>query len=126
MKRAALLGLIAYGLPTLALAAAPRTFGELATFLIDILNSTAAMLIAAGLVIYLYGISTNLFNVGGEGVSKMRSLIIWGIIVLFVMVSIWGILQILQNTIFGSNPYYGGASAGGSTNGFTTGGFKGY
>lgn len=35
----------------------------------------------------------------------MRSYLVWGIIIIFVMVSIWGILQLLQNTLFGNGGY---------------------
>jgi len=89
-------------LPTVAFAQAPRTFQELAADIVDIFNSTTAVLIVAGIVIYFYGVSTNILKFSDEGGEKVKAYFLWGIIILFVMVSIWGILQLLQRTLFGT------------------------
>ena len=98
-------------LPVVALAAAPRTFQELAFDLVDLLDAATAVLIVAGLVVYFYGISTNIMKFSEEGGEKLRAYFLWGIIVLFVMVSIWGIVRLLQDTLFGGSQF-GGASSG--------------
>jgi len=90
-------------LPAVASAEAARTFQELAVDIVDILDATTAVLIVAGIVVYFYGISTNILNFSDDGGEKVRTYFFWGIIVLFVMVSIWGILRLLQNTLFGGN-----------------------
>lgn len=89
--------------PAVAFAQAPRTFQELAADIVDILDATTAVLIVAGIVVYFYGISSNILNFSDDGGEKVRAYFFWGIIVLFVMVSIWGILRLLQNTLFGGN-----------------------
>lgn len=105
MKRSALLLPIVVVLtPAIALAA-PRTFSELAGLIVNILDGAAGLLVLAGIVVYFYGLSTNILKMKDEGGEKFRSYFIWGIIVIFIMVSIWGILRILQNTLFGSNAY---------------------
>jgi hypothetical protein len=96
--------------PTVALAA-PRTFGELANLLVLILNNATTVLIVLGIVLYFFGISTNILKFSEEGGEKLKQFFFWGIIVIFVMVSIWGILRLLQNTLFGANPYSGGGGA---------------
>lgn len=96
--------------PAVAFAAAPRTFLDLSNLIVLILDNTTAVLIVAGIVVYFYGISTNILNFSEDGGEKVRAYFFWGIIVLFVMVSIWGILRMLQSTLFG-----------GSANGPTTG-----
>ena len=93
--------------PAIALAA-PRTFGELANLLVLILDNATTVLIVLGIVVYFWGISTNILKFSEEGGETVKRYFFWGIIVLFVMVSIWGILRLLQNTLFGSNPYSGG------------------
>ena len=98
--------------PSFAFAAAPRTFQELASLVVLILDNATAVLIVAGIVIYFYGISTNILNFSDDGGEKVRAYFFWGIIVLFVMVSIWGILRLLQSTLFGSSAY--GPSSGSS------------
>jgi hypothetical protein len=49
---------------------------------------------------YFWGIATNIPHFGDEkGAEKRKSFFFWGLIILFVMVSIWGIIQLLQNTL---------------------------
>src|SRR3989344_5171339 len=104
MKLARILpAIVALALPLVASAEAARTFQELAVDIVEILDATTAVLIVAGIVVYFYGISTNILNFSDDAGEKVRTYFFWGIIVLFVMVSIWGILRLLQNTIFGGN-----------------------
>ena len=95
-----LLPLAGLFLPGLVLAA-PRTFLDLSGLIVTILNNATAVLIVAGIVVYFYGVSTNILSFSDDGWEKVKSYFVWGIIVLFVMVSIWGILRLLQSTIFG-------------------------
>lgn len=90
--------------------AAPRTFVELADLIVLILDNATVVLIVLGIAVYFFGISTNILKFSEEGGEKFKQYFFWGIIVLFVMVSIWGILRLLQNTLFGSNPYSGGGT----------------
>ena len=83
--------------------AAPRTFQGLANVLVNILNQATSVLIVAGIVVYFYGISTNILKFGEGDREKFKNYFFWGIIVLFVMVSIWGILRLLQSSLFGSS-----------------------
>ncbi len=111
MKFARILpAIVALAIPFVASAEAARTFQELAVDIVEILDATTAVLIVAGIVVYFYGISTNILNFSEGGAEKVKAYFFWGIIVLFVMVSIWGILRLLQDTLFG-----------GSTNNPTTG-----
>ena len=105
MKFLRALPLVLLLLPTVALASAPRTFEELANLIVSLLDGGVGLLVLAGIVIYFYGVSTNIMKMSDEGGQKARSYFVWGILVIFVMVSIWGILDLLQNTLFGNNPY---------------------
>ena len=91
--------------PLVAEAAAPRTFQGLANLIVVLLDNATAVLIVAGIVVYFYGISTNILKMGEGDMEKLRNYFFWGIIVLFMMVSIWGILHLLQDTLFGSNSF---------------------
>lgn len=91
--------------PFSAFAAAPRTLQGLANVVVNVLNNATAVLIVAGIVVYFYGISTNILKLGEGDKQKFRNYFVWGIIVLFVMVSIWGILHLLQDTLFGGNSF---------------------
>ena len=100
-----LVSILLLSAPAVASAAAPRTFQELASLIVLILDNATAVLIIAGIAIYFYGISTNILNFSEKSGEKIRAYFFWGIIVLFVMVSIWGILRLLQSTLFGSTAY---------------------
>ncbi len=90
--------------PTLALAA-PRNFSELANMLVGLISTATGVLIVFALVAYFYGVATNIPHFGSEkGAEKIKSYFFWGILILFVMVSIWGIVELLQNTLFGGSP----------------------
>jgi len=101
------LSIIAAAVPGVALAASPRNFQELASLVVTLLNGATGVLIVGGIAVYFYGISTNILKFGEGDTEKLKNYFVWGIIVLFVMVSIWGILHLLQSTLFGSG-YYGG------------------
>lgn len=91
--------------PLVAEAAAPRTLQGLANLLVNLLDNATAVLIVAGIVVYFWGISTNILKFGEGDSEKFKNYFFWGIIVLFVMVSIWGILHLLQDTLFGGNSF---------------------
>jgi succinate dehydrogenase hydrophobic anchor subunit len=94
-------------LPSLIEAASPANFRDLAGQLVTIMNATVSLLISAGIVIYFWGAVKHIFDHGySEDSSEMRKFLLMGIVVIFVMVSIWGILAVLQNSLgWGSSQY---------------------
>ena len=90
------------GIPSVAMAAGPKSLVELSSMLIKILNSGTGFLILAGIIIYFWGITGSLFNTkqGKVNGGELRKLIGWGLITIFVMVSIWGIVRLLRDTLF--------------------------
>ena len=63
-----------------------------------ILSGLVAMFITLAVVVFFYGLIQYLINVGEEK-GKGLSLMFWGVIAIFVMVSLWGIIRVLQNTL---------------------------
>lgn len=97
--------------------AAPRTFSEAIDLLVTILDTGTGLLVLAGIVVYFWGISTNILKMKDEGSQAFKAYFIWGIIAIFVMVSVWGIIELLQNTLFGGDYY----SPSGTSSGFDGG-----
>jgi hypothetical protein len=62
-----------------------------------ILTRTAYLIIMAAVVVFLYGVF-KFMRAEGEDKQKGREFIFWGIIGIFVMISLWGLVAILQNT----------------------------
>jgi hypothetical protein len=96
--------------PAIVFAAAPKTFQELANTLVLIMNNAVIVLIVLGLVVYFWGVSTNLFKAQEKGSKELNLYLVWGVIILFVMVSVWGILQLLQNSLFGGDQFNNGGT----------------
>src|SRR3989344_189277 len=98
MKRI-LAAVVIYAAPALVFAATPKTFSELASLVVNVINALTVLLVLVALVVYLLNISM-FTGKAGEERAKMKSVILWGMLALFVMVSIWGILRLLQATLF--------------------------
>jgi len=77
----------------------------------EILQPAAEVVFAAGFLLFLWGLVKFLYNVeeGGEN-SEGKQHMLWGIIGVFVMVSIWGIIKLLDAT-FGLGALPGGSGA---------------
>ncbi len=84
---------------TPALAFAATDFDSLVTLIISMLNQVIKVLVAVAVVIFLYGVVKYVVSGGDEEKkSAARNTIIYGVIGLFVMVSVWGLVGILSNT----------------------------
>ncbi len=64
------------------------------------------VIIAAALVVFLWGVLTFIKNADNDaGRKKGRDFILWGLIGLFVMFSVWGLIYFLSETFGFSNSY---------------------
>ena len=91
-------------LPQVA-SAAPRNFKEFSEVVVSIIDTGTGLLILLGIVVYFWGISTNILKMKDEGSQAFKAYVVWGIVAIFVMVSIWGIIELLQNTLFGGGEF---------------------
>ena len=93
-------------LPYVADAQVATSFQSLARSAVTILNDGAILMITAALAVYFYGIAGNIFKMSqGEAVGdELKKKLFWGILIIFLMVSIWGIIQFLQYSLFGGPP----------------------
>lgn len=63
-------------------------------------QSLIPLLIAVAVVAFIWGVIIMVINPDNEDKKKQgKSFMIWGIIALFVIVSIWGLVALLSNTI---------------------------
>lgn len=104
-----LLGIVSLilSIPTPALAVLvvtyKNTWAGLVGVLVSMMNKGIGTLIFLAVAVYFWGISSNILEFGEDkGGEKKKAYLFWGIIILFVMVSIFGILRVVQNTLFGS------------------------
>ena len=87
-------------------APAPTTLQALARSAATILNDGAVLLITASVAVYFYSIAGDIYKIsqGEADGGDLKKTLLWGMIVIFAMVSIWGIIQILQFSLFGGPP----------------------
>lgn len=91
--------LAAFALPLLASAqTAVRSVWDIFGFIKRILDTALPLIIAAAVVYFVWGLFQLFLAGDDEKKEKAKSTIIYGVIALFVMISIWGLVNILANT----------------------------
>ena len=73
-----------------------ETISSFACQAIDILNIVIGVLTTLAVFIFLWGLAKYVFQADQqEAIKQAKFLMTWGILALFVLVTIWGILQFL-------------------------------
>ena len=89
-------GLIAiYSLPLLAFAQT-TPFLDIVTAARAILDAVVPLVITLALIYFIYGVAKFITASESDEKEKARNIMIYGAIGLFVIVSIWGIIALLQ------------------------------
>lgn len=79
--------------------AAPKTFIELVEIFTSIINTAVPIVLAFAVLGFFWGLAQYMLSAGDSSKTEEgRKLMIYGVIGLFVMVSLWGILGILSAT----------------------------
>lgn len=97
------LGTLMMLLPFAAYAQQPRDFRGLVGIFLDIIGVLIPLIFALTFVVLIWGIvKAWIINAGDEAeIQKGKRLVGIGIVVLVIMSGIWGILELLQRSIFG-------------------------
>lgn len=85
--------------PNTPAAGVARTIDGLLDFSLRIAGRALPLLILAALVLFLFGIVKRFFW-GKDAADKSEAgkYILWGVVALFVMVSVWGLVNVLRGT----------------------------
>ncbi len=99
--------LAAFALPLVSLAQTVKNVSDVGTLIINTINNILVpVLFAVAFIVFLWG-AFYTFIVGANDTDvkdKGKNLMLWGLIGFFVMVSIWGLVNILTGTVsFGEN-----------------------
>lgn len=96
----------AFALPLVSFAAI-NNLSDVGTFIINTINQIIVpVLFAIAFIVFIYGVfETFILGAGNdEAKQKGKSLMLWGLIGFFVMVSVWGLVNILTGTfVIGNN-----------------------
>ena len=91
---------IASALALMPAAAHAGTFTGLVAMGSSVLTALVPFLIGLGLVLFLVGLVKYMLAQDNEqGRATARQMMLWGIIMLFVMVSVWGLVNILSTSL---------------------------
>ena len=99
-----LLPTLLFLVPTLARAVdAPENFGDFITIINDLIALLIPFIFGLTFLTIAWGITRSWIMGGGESkqIEEGKKIITVGIIALVVMVSIWGIIKVLQASFFG-------------------------
>lgn len=91
-------------LPTsIALAAGVDSFASLVALLMQYVAMLIPFVIALTVLVFLWGIFKLVFSGDSDAaVTEGKKFMTWGIVSLFVMVSVWGLVRIFTATFFGN------------------------
>jgi heme A synthase len=128
-KISKVIGGVLMGLPVVALAQS-NTFEGATGGITDLLSQIGfwindyiiPLLIAIAVIVFFWGIIKYIGSQGdADKRTEARGLMIWGVVALFVMVSVWGLVGILKNTFSvngGGTPTAPAVPYGGDNNNF--------
>ena len=95
MKKIAILSILGF-FPSIAFA---QTAQSIIIDIGNIISLATPIVVALALLYFFFGLAKYILNAGDEEKkSEGRNIMIWGIIALFVMVSVWGLVRVVSNT----------------------------
>lgn len=99
-----LLGLISVFIPRLVLAQGVTDFRGLVGKIYDMLTGLVPIIVSLTVIVFLWGIFQLVQSNNEDARKDAIRVITFGVVALFVMVSVWGLVAILSNTFFGGTP----------------------
>ncbi len=74
-------------------------FSGLVQSMVKIFNAVLPMLVALALVLFMIGVIKYIRH---EGEHEKRDMMIWSLVALFIMLSMWGIIRLMCASLTGS------------------------
>lgn len=88
--------LAVFAVPT---AASAVTFIDTLNLVNTVINAFVPILLSVAVVVFFFGVIKYLTSLGNSDKrNEAVQLMIWGVVAIFVMVSLWGIIRLLQST----------------------------
>lgn len=77
------------------------SFACVASFVTDMVNQLVIVLIGIGLLVFIWGLVQYVIAAGDEEkVKEAKRFIVFGLIAFFVMMSVWGLTNLIVRTFF--------------------------
>jgi len=74
-------------------------FKELINTFGDIINLLLPIVFALAILAFFYGIMLYVFSQSSENKKEGRGIMLWALVAIFVMASLWGIINFAQTTL---------------------------
>lgn len=73
----------------------PTTFADLIGIFLTIIEAIIPIIASLALLVFFWGLAKFILNVSGDekAVGEGKKLMVWGLVGLFVMISVWGIIR---------------------------------
>ena len=79
------------------------TLASVVSKVIGIVNAVTPVLVGVAILTFFYGIVLYIYASGdAKGHARGREIIIWGLVALFVLFSLWGIIELMCVSLFSS------------------------
>lgn len=65
----------------------------------DILSPFIGLLLTAAVVVFFWGMVKYVYSLGEKEKAEGRWLMVWGVIALFVMISVWGLVKAVRSSL---------------------------
>ena len=99
MKKIALIGsLLAFPFVAFAQGPALTNIKTLVGSIGDIIKLLIPIVFALALLFFFWGLARYLLG-GAEDKEKAKNIMIWGVVALFVMAAVWGLVRFLQSSL---------------------------
>ena len=73
--------------------------GELIGWIQSFINALLPVILGFAVLFFFYGLVKYVLNANDPGAQgEARGMMIWGVIIIFIMISLWGLVNILVNT----------------------------
>ncbi len=77
------------------------TFARLVDSFTDLINGLVGLLVGVAMIIFFIGVIKYIYRAPNPKAQKYgRDMIVWGLLAIFVMVSVWGILRLARESFF--------------------------
>ncbi len=77
-----------------------NSLGSLVDAILTQLNSVVLLLSSVAFLLFLAGCIRLIYNAGSEaGFKRDRRILTWGLVALFVLMSVWGIVAMIQTAV---------------------------
>ncbi|MFH0846301.1 MAG: hypothetical protein V1851_02820 [Patescibacteria group bacterium] len=64
----------------------------------DLMRMAMPLLLSAAVLFFVYTLVKYMFAGAGQSKDDAKSQMLWGVVILFVMISVWGLVNILADT----------------------------